>query len=173
VAPRKRKHRRGSEFIDDTAAVASDEEEEEEDEEEDFIDHGNEIVEEGDSRRSHHRSLLPRDDQEGDVEDLEKFIQQRYGRQEYEEYDEAETTEVEQQALLPSVKDPKLWMVKCLLGHEREAAICMMQKYIDCEAQNQPMLIKSAVALDHLKGYLYIESDKEAYVKQVLPSKIA
>jgi hypothetical protein len=34
VAPRKRKHRRGSEFIDDTAAVASDEEEEEEDEEE-------------------------------------------------------------------------------------------------------------------------------------------
>ncbi len=49
----------------------------------------------------------------------------------------------------------------------------MMQKYIDCEAQNQPMLIKSAVALDHLKGYLYIESDKEAYVKQVLPSKIA
>ncbi len=47
----------------------------------DFIDRGNEIVEEGDSRRSHHRSLLPRDDQEGDVEDLEKFIQQRYGRQ--------------------------------------------------------------------------------------------
>jgi transcription elongation factor SPT5 len=81
VAPRKRKHRRGSEFIDDTAAVASDEEEEEEDEEEDFIDHGNEIVEEGDSRRSHHRPMLPRDDQEGDVEDLEKFIQQRYGRQ--------------------------------------------------------------------------------------------
>jgi transcription elongation factor SPT5 len=81
----------------------------------DFIDHGNEIVEEGDSRRSHHRPLLPRDDQEGDVEDLEKFIQQRYGRQEYEEYDEAETTEVEQQALLPSVKDPKLWMVKCLV----------------------------------------------------------
>ncbi len=37
------------------------------------------------------------------------------GLQEYEEFDEAETTEVEQQALLPSVKDPKLWMVKCLV----------------------------------------------------------
>ncbi len=58
------------------------------------------------------------------------------------------------------------------LGHEREAAICLMQKYIDCEAQNQPMLIKSAVALDHLKGYLYIESDKEAYVRQVFPSSL-
>ncbi len=70
------------------------------------------------------------------------------------------------------------WMLPdkgCLrlqLGHEREAAICLMQKYIDCEAQNQPMLIKSAVALDHLKGYLYIESDKEAYVRQVFPSSL-
>lgn len=56
----------------------------------------------------------------------------------------------------------------CLqLGHEREAAICLMQKYIDQDLQNQPLLIKSAIALDHLKGYLYIESEKEAYVRQV------
>lgn len=53
------------------------------------------------------------------------------------------------------------------LGHEREAAICLMQKYIDQELQNQPLLIKSAIALDHLKGYLYIESEKEAYVRLV------
>ena len=53
------------------------------------------------------------------------------------------------------------------LGHEREAAICLMQKYIDQEQMNQPLLIKSAIALDHLKGYLYIESEKEAYVRQV------
>ena len=58
--------------------------------------------------------------------------------------------------------------VCCLqLGHEREAAICLMQKYIDHEVQNQQLLIKSAIALDHLKGYLYIESEKEAYVRQV------
>ena len=42
-----------------------------------------------------------------------------------------------------------------------------MQKYIDHEVQNQQLLIKSAIALDHLKGYLYIESEKEAYVRQV------
>lgn len=57
--------------------------------------------------------MLPDDDQQENIEDLEKLIQQRYGRQDYDEYYEAETTEVEQQALLPSVKDPKLWMVKC------------------------------------------------------------
>lgn len=42
-----------------------------------------------------------------------------------------------------------------------------MQKYIDHDVQNQQLLIKSAIALDHLKGYLYIESEKEAYVRQV------
>lgn len=49
-----------------------------------------------------------------DHEDLEAFarsIQERYGRRTT-DYDE-ETTDVEQQALLPSVRDPKLWMVKC------------------------------------------------------------
>ncbi|KAG0615572.1 hypothetical protein M758_5G052200 [Ceratodon purpureus] len=164
-APRKRRQRRGLEFIDDTAAVASDEDEEEEDEEEDFIERGDVLPDEEEIRRPHHRAAI-RDDAQEDVEGLERYIQQRYGRQEYETYDEAETTEVEQQALLPSVKDPKLWMVKCNLGHEREAAICLMQKYIDQEQMNQPLLIKSAIALDHLKGYLYIESEKEAYVRQ-------
>ncbi|XP_024365722.1 putative transcription elongation factor SPT5 homolog 1 [Physcomitrium patens] len=165
-APRKRRqHRRGLEFIDDTAAVASDEDEEEEEEEEDFIERGDVSPGAEEIRRPHHRAAI-RDDAQEDVEGLERYIQQRYGRQEYEKYDEAETTEVEQQALLPSVKDPKLWMVKCNLGHEREAAICLMQKYIDQDQINQPLLIKSAIALDHLKGYLYIESEKEAYVRQ-------
>ncbi len=52
--------------------------------------------------------------QEEDDEDLERLINERYGPGSVSaQYDEAETTEVEQQALLPSVKDPKLWMVKC------------------------------------------------------------
>lgn len=140
-APRKRRqHRRGLEFIDDTAAVASDEDEEEEEEEEDFIERGDVSPGAEEIRRPHHRAAI-RDDAQEDVEGLERYIQQRYGRQEYEKYDEAETTEVEQQALLPSVKDPKLWMVKCNLGHEREAAICLMQKYIDQDQINQPLLI--------------------------------
>lgn len=165
-APRKRKHRRASEFIDDIAADASDEEEEEDEGEEDFIqDEGTDLHEEEDRQRMHRRPFLPRDDQE-DVEEMEKLIQQRYSaRQDYQEYDE-ETTDVEQQALLPSVKDPKLWMVTCKAGHEREAAVCLMQKFLDLRSQGQDLQIRSAVALDHLKGYLYVEADKEAYVKQ-------
>lgn len=60
----------------------------------------------------HRRPLLPREDDQEDVEALERRIQERYARSSHTEYDE-ETTDVDQQALLPSVRDPKLWMVKC------------------------------------------------------------
>lgn len=40
-----------------------------------------------------------------------------------------------------------------------------MQKYIDKGSELQ---IRSAVALDHLKNYIYVEADKEAHVREVL-----
>ena len=39
-----------------------------------------------------------------------------------------------------------------------------MQKFIDKGSELQ---IKSVVALDHLKNYIYIEADKEAHAKEV------
>ncbi|KAI9388842.1 hypothetical protein POPTR_009G124200v4 [Populus trichocarpa] len=159
----KGKKRRGSEFFDDIAQVASDDDEEEEDAEDDFIvdDHGADLPDEASGRRMH-RPLLSREDDQEDVEALERSIQARYAKSMHSEYDE-ETTEVEQQALLPSVRDPKLWMVKCAIGRERETAVCLMQKYIDKGSELQ---IRSVVALDHLKNYIYIEADKEAHVRE-------
>lgn len=61
-----------------------------------------------DRRRYHDRGF---DENDEDVDDLERRIQERFSRPQ-EDYDE-EATDVEQQALLPSVRDPKLWMVKC------------------------------------------------------------
>ena len=46
----------------------------------DFIDQRNELPDEGELRRPHHRTVI-RDDPQEDVEGLERFIQQRYGRQ--------------------------------------------------------------------------------------------
>jgi predicted transcriptional regulator YdeE len=40
-----------------------------------------------------------------------------------------------------------------------------MQKYIDKGSELQ---IRSAIALDHLKNYIYVEADKEAHVREVL-----
>lgn len=77
-----------------------------------IVDTGADLPDDDDSRRVHRRPLLPREDDQEDVEALERSIQARYARSSHTEYDE-ETTDVEQQALLPSVRDPKLWMVKC------------------------------------------------------------
>ncbi|GMH17129.1 hypothetical protein Nepgr_018970 [Nepenthes gracilis] len=166
-ADKRRRLKRGrvSEFLDDEAVVDSDEEEEEEEAEDDFIvDNGADIPDEDDARRMHRRPILPREEEQEDFEDLERKIQERYARSSHVEYDE-ETTDVEQQALLPSVKDSKLWMVKCAIGREREVAVCLMQKFIDRGSELQ---IRSVIALDHLKNYIYVEADKESHVREAI-----
>ncbi|KAL3638889.1 hypothetical protein CASFOL_016796 [Castilleja foliolosa] len=170
----KRQKKGPSNFFELEAQVDSDEEEEEEEGEDDFIDTGADIPDE-DDRRIHRRPLLPREDEQEDVEEIERRIQERYAKSLNVEYDD-EATDVEQQALLPSVRDPKLWMVKCAIGKEREVAVCLMQKCID---RGSEMQIRSVTALDHLKQFIYIEADKEAHVREVIkgmrnifPSKI-
>ncbi|KAF7827360.1 putative transcription elongation factor SPT5-like protein 1 [Senna tora] len=162
---RKRQYKRmaASNFFDEEAQVDSDEEEEEEEAEDDFIvDEGADLPEEDGGRRMHSRRMLPHDQEDHeDLEAMARSIQERYGRRAT-DYDE-EATDVEQQALLPSVRDPKLWMVKCAIGREREAAVCLMQKYIDKGSELQ---IRSAIALDHLKNFIYVEADKEAHVRE-------
>ena len=41
---------------------------------------------------------------------------------------------------VPSINDPKLWMVKCSIGHEREA-VRGMESLIDLEGPMIPMTI--------------------------------
>ncbi|OAY81058.1 putative transcription elongation factor SPT 1 [Ananas comosus] len=123
-------------------------------------DAGADLPDEEEGRRLHRPSILMGEDQE-DVDEIERQVYERYAKSSHVEYGD-DATEVEQQALLPSVKDPKLWMVKCAIGHERETAICLMQKFID----RADLQIKSAIALDHLKNYIYVEAEKEAHVKE-------
>ncbi|XP_010530229.1 PREDICTED: putative transcription elongation factor SPT5 homolog 1 isoform X1 [Tarenaya hassleriana] len=161
---KKKKKSSASIFLDEEAQVDEEDEEEEEEGEDDFIvDGGADIPDEGVGRRLHERRFLSREENEEDVEDLERRIQERYSRH-HAEYDE-EATDVEQQALLPSVRDPKLWMVKCVIGREREVAVCLMQKFID---RGSDLQIRSVIALDHLKNYIYVEADKEAHVKEAI-----
>ncbi|KAM1135826.1 hypothetical protein ACFX13_034746 [Malus domestica] len=163
-ASRKRKNKRpsGSQFLDIEAEVDTDEEEEDEEGEDDFIaDNAPDVPEDEDGRRMRHRPLMPQEDEQEDFEEIAKSIQARYAKSSHTEYDE-DTTDVDQQALLPSVRDPKLWMVKCAIGREREVAVCLMQKYID----KPELQIRSVIALDHLKNYVYVEADKEAHVRE-------
>ncbi|XP_075073823.1 putative transcription elongation factor SPT5 homolog 1 [Nicotiana tabacum] len=161
---RRPRRRTASEFFDLEAAVDTDDDEEEEDGEDDFIvDGGAEIPDEDGGRREYRHRLLPQEDQEEDLEELTRSIKQRYARSAHVEYDEEATDHVEQQALLPSVRDPKLWMVKCESGHERKVAGRLMQEAINRGSELQ---IRSVVALDHLQNYIYIEACKEAHVRE-------
>ncbi|MCL7042127.1 hypothetical protein MKW94_014316 [Papaver nudicaule] len=163
----KKRKRHANPFIDDQAVVATDDEYDDSDGEvdRDFIDPGDEAVPEEthEARMARHQRLLPPEpDDEVDVEEFERRIHQRYSSQSYVEDHIEDISDVEQQALLPSVRDPKLWIVKCFAGREREAAICLMHKCID--RGRREMQIRSVIAPDYLKNYIYVEADKSAHV---------
>ncbi|PHU20858.1 hypothetical protein BC332_12009 [Capsicum chinense] len=108
-----------------------DEDEEEEefdnysDAEDDFIDDARVDEKDNFALRQRHviHPQIGEDEDEQDIEEFERRIEKRYGRKSrYEE--EEDTIEVFQQALLPTVTDSKLWMVKCAIGHEKEVAAC-------------------------------------------------
>lgn len=96
-----------------------------------IVDGGAELPDEDGGRGIHRRPLLPREDEQEDVEALERRIQARYARSSHTEYDE-ETTDVEQQALLPSVRDPKLWMVKCAVCYFILCSSFLLVIYFAC-----------------------------------------
>uniref|UniRef100_A0A8D3BPX7 Transcription elongation factor SPT5 n=1 Tax=Scophthalmus maximus TaxID=52904 RepID=A0A8D3BPX7_SCOMX len=76
--------------------------------------------------------------------------------------------DITQQQLLPGVKDPNLWTVKCKIGEERATAISLMRKFIAYQFTDTPLQIKSVVAPDHVKGYIYVESYKQTHVKSAI-----
>ncbi|KAI3977968.1 hypothetical protein MKX01_032345 [Papaver californicum] len=181
--------RRRSIFVDDVAEEADDDEEEEEDDDEEkdyqksivassdedvstdgegedggdpFIVSNDEKLQD-DIRMGRHGYQHPwLSDDEEDIEEIERRVQQRY--QSYdEEFDEANINDVEQQSRLPSVQDSKLWTVKCAIGREREAVFCLMQKYYDLPAG---MHIRSATAFDYLQNYIHFEADKDAHIRE-------
>lgn len=56
-----------------------------------------------------------------------------------------------QEGLQPTPRDPKLWLVQCNAGSEREAVICLLQKSRNLANTATPLFFKSAFCLDHLK----------------------
>ncbi len=94
------------------------------------------------------------------VDDVVRKIEEREGRYMPEIEDdggvEGDDVAIAQQSLLPSVRDPKLWMLNCKVGKEREIALTVMQKFIDKENTDERVLIKSVVCPEHLKGHVYL-----------------
>jgi len=73
-----------------------------------------------------------------------------------------------QSALMPSVKDPRIYLVKCRLGKERVLTVSLMNKYADKYNSDNPLKITSAYASDALKGFIYVEACNEAAVREAI-----
>jgi transcription elongation factor SPT5 len=108
-----------------------------------------------------------------DAEAIEDYYMKRYnedvaGHDHFGQGGEEMSDEITQQTLLPGVKDPNLWMVKCVMGTEKETLLRIMNKVIAYQDTEEPLQIRSAIVPEHVKGYIYIEAFKQTHVKQVI-----
>lgn len=65
-------------------------------------------------------------------------------------------------------RDPNLWMVKCRIGEEKATVLLLMRKFLAYQSTNEPLQIKSVVAPEGVKGYIYIEAYKQPHVKAAI-----
>lgn len=76
--------------------------------------------------------------------------------------------EITQRTLLPGIKDPNLWMVKCRIGEEKPTALLLMRKFLTYLNTDEPLQIRSVVAPEGVKGYIYVEAYKQTHVKAAI-----
>jgi hypothetical protein len=58
-------------------------------------------------------------------------------------------------------------MVKCRLGEEKQTVLLLMRKAIAYSNSPEPLQIRTVIAPEGIKGYIYIEAYKQTHVKQV------
>ncbi|WVZ99160.1 hypothetical protein U9M48_044499 [Paspalum notatum var. saurae] len=176
-AAKRRRRRDGVlRFIDDSAGVDDDyeedelpSEEEEGDEEEEDPDDGfftgGEHVQKR-TERSHPLPFLVKEEElSGD--ELEEFIKNRYSNgvkhaadRHYPRGDD------ENFPMDGALKEPTIWRVKCMVGRERQMAFCFMQKFVDLQRIGTKVPIITAFALDHIRGFVFVEAEKACDVTE-------
>lgn len=51
------------------------------------------------------------------------------------------------------------------MGEEKNTALLLMRKFLALQHDQNPLMIKSVVAPEGVKGYIYIEAFKQPHVK--------
>merc|ERR1719233_215418 len=160
---KKKKMTNARDFIIDEAEVDTDDEEDEE----------------GQTAADIEARLRERDRKFGmqmdavDEQEIEAYYRNRYNEDNaaiarFGEGGEEMSDEITQQTLLPEVKDPNLWMVKCRIGEEKVTVLQLMRKMIAYQFEDEPLQIRSVVAPEHVKGYIYVEAFKQTHVKAAI-----
>ncbi|CAD5330785.1 unnamed protein product [Arabidopsis thaliana] len=79
---------------------------------------------------------------------------------------------IEMDALAPTSKDPPIWKVKCAIGRERRSVFCLMHKFVELRKIGTKLEIISVFSVDHVKGFIFIEADKEHDVLEACKSLV-
>ncbi|CAN0825916.1 Protein RNA-directed DNA methylation 3 [Linum grandiflorum] len=167
----KKRNRDVLRFFEDTADVDDDDDEidfSDFDDLSDFDDEdfGVELKVKKDPTKSQHIPFIPKEEQM-DEDEFDKMMEERYkdgaGFVRYAE-DPFEAKLAERESVLPSAKDPPIWKVKCMVGREKHSAFCLMQKFVDLKSLGTKLDIISAFSIDHVKGYIYIEAERQCHL---------
>lgn len=59
-------------------------------------------------------------------------------------------------------------MVKCRIGEEKATVLLLMRKFLTYQNTDDPLQIKSIVAPEGVKGYIYVEAYKQTHVKAAI-----
>ena len=116
-----------------------------------------------------HRKLdlkLQRDD-DVDAEELAEQLKQRYSKADYGVF-RGDKDVIPQNVLIPSIQDPKLCMLKCKAGREKEIVFTLMKKFFHLQATNKALKIHSVFYRDRIPGYVYIEGDTQAHIESCI-----
>eukprot|EP00003_Mantamonas_plastica_P024911 TRINITY_DN4761_c0_g2_i6.p1 TRINITY_DN4761_c0_g2~~TRINITY_DN4761_c0_g2_i6.p1 ORF type:complete len:577 (+),score=226.37 TRINITY_DN4761_c0_g2_i6:363-2093(+) len=166
---RKGPAKKKSRFIDDAADVDDDEADEDDGDEE--FGYGEALAADdedfGDQGVDTHRQLLQ--DDELDAEEIAAQFRERERMRNQAEamsYDSDRAFRKEKN--LPKTTDPNLWMIKCKNGKEKLLCASLLQKALNKEIEGTPLRISSALCLDHMKGYFYVEAHRESHVKSAI-----
>lgn len=170
---RKRKHkkRRINRFIDIEAEV--DDEEEDEDEEEDFGGLAADFIEQGDLPERDlddraHRAFDRIEAERGgmDAQEIARELRERY-RNSHREYDGSANFS-DRKANMPTIKDPKLWQVRCKSGQERTIVTTICLKAFAAMDSGEEYGIYSAFERESLSGLIFVEAYGRDHVARAL-----
>ncbi|KAL6980301.1 hypothetical protein U1Q18_021943 [Sarracenia purpurea var. burkii] len=169
---RKRKSRGALQFFDDAAyEVDEDEESDDSDSDDGFLEDEfkTQVKVKNEPGKSHQFPLLPKEEELSE-EELEKIMEERYRPGSsfvtFAEDVYGSKRSSEGIAVTPSFKEPTVWKVKCMVGRERHSAFCLMQKYVDLHSLGTKLQIISAFALEHVKGFIYIEAERQVDINE-------
>ncbi|KAJ3277095.1 transcription elongation factor spt5 [Terramyces sp. JEL0728] len=167
----KKKRAPGSMFIEAEAHVDDDDDDDDEDEAEDgfeYVDEGQEKVSSRDKARFRELDQARVSREEINPEDLAERLNERYRRVHGRSGFRGDVDRIPQSLLIPSVQDPKLWLVRCKPGSEKNIVSNLCRKSFEMENTGTPMGILSCFTRDSLPGYLYLEATRQAHVMQAI-----